>query len=163
MPFCTSCGSAVEPQARFCRHCGAQQAAQKPPFTPPPSTHPPSEPFLNDISDRTAIILCYIPVFGIIPSVICLAAHRYRHNYRVRFNAFQGLYLFVVWLVVSSAIPSLLWSAFPGGGLEHALLHLVQLALIFCWIYMLARSAQERPVSLPILGDLAARSAQEQI
>jgi uncharacterized membrane protein len=118
--------------------------------------------FLNGISDRTACILCYIPVFGIIPSIICLAAQRFRNNYRVRFNAFQGLYLFVAWLVVSSAIPSLLLSALPGGGVEHTLLHLVQLALIFCWIYMLTKSAKEEQVSLPILGDLAARSAQEQ-
>ena len=159
MPFCTQCGNAVEPQALFCRNCGAPQ---KPNATGRVQT-PPQTDFLHGISDRTACILCYIPVFGIIPSIICLAAHRFRTNYRVRFNAFQGLYLFVAWLIVTSAIPSLLWNALPGQGVEHALLDLVRLALIFCWIFMMAKSAQEQQVSLPVVGDLAARSAQEQL
>jgi len=34
--FCTNCGKAVEPDTRFCPHCGTQQAAETPPPQPPP-------------------------------------------------------------------------------------------------------------------------------
>ena len=105
-------------------------------------------------------MLCYIPVFGIIPAVVFLAAQKFRHNYRVRFNAFQGLYMFVAWLILSSAFPSF----FTGGfGPERAVLGILRVGLIICWIYMLVKASQQQDVRLPIVGDLAARSTHEQL
>jgi uncharacterized membrane protein len=115
------------------------------------------------MSDRTAAVLCYIPVFGVIPAVIILASQRYRHNPRVRFDGFQALYLFVAWLIVSSAAPTILFSGVPGAGFQHAVLSLCKLALTLCWIYLLVKAAQEQQVRLPIIGDLAARSTTEQL
>jgi len=165
MPYCTNCGSQVDPQAAFCRNCGAPQArgagAGAGPFpnaVPGPTPHN----FLDGISDRTACILCYIPVFGIIPAIVFLAAQRFRHNYRVRFNAFQGLYLFVAWLILSSAFPSLLAAVWDNGP-ERTLLDLLKLGLVICWIYMLVKASQQQDVRLPIVGDLAARSTHEQL
>ena len=66
----------------------------------------------GSISDRTASILCYIPVFGVIPAIIFLAVQKYRTNPRVRFDAFQSLYLFVAFLVVSVVLPAFLWLSF---------------------------------------------------
>jgi uncharacterized membrane protein len=114
------------------------------------------------LSDRTASILCYIPVFGVIPAIVFLASHKYRANGRVRFDAFQALYLFVAWLIISSAVPTL-FLGFPGWGLEHILVALVKIGLFGCWIYLLIKAAHEEQVRLPILGDLAARSATEQL
>jgi uncharacterized membrane protein len=115
------------------------------------------------MSDRTACILCYIPVLGVIPALIFLASHRYRRNMRVRFNAFQSLYLFVAWLIVSSAVPVLLSINFPGWGAELALIALLKIALFVCWIYLLVKAAHEEQVKIPVIGDLAARSTTEQL
>lgn len=153
MPFCTNCGTSVDPHASYCHHCGAPQ--------PRSSAH--FHDLLEGLSDRTASILCYIPLFGVIPAIIFLVAEKYRRNARVRFNAFQALYLFIAWLIVSSAIPTLFWTGFPGWGLERALLDLVKLAIIICWIYLLVKAAHEQQVRLPVIGDLAARSTNEQL
>lgn len=118
-------------------------------------------PFEN-ITPRTASILCYIPVFGIIPAIIILASRRFRSNATVRFNAFQSVYLFVAWLIVSSAIPVLLFSM-PGFGIEHSILELVKLGFLVCWIVLLVKASQNQQLHLPVIGDLAARSTTEQV
>lgn len=154
MPFCTNCGTSVDPAAFFCQNCGTAQPHRAPAqFTD----------ILEGLSDRSACILCYIPVFGVIPAVIFLASRRYRRNPRVRFNAFQALYLFVAWLILSSLTPALAVTDFPGSGAEHAILGLLKLALFVCWIYLLVKAANRQDVRLPVLGDLAARSTTEQL
>lgn len=152
MPFCTNCGSSVDSGASYCSRCGRAQ--------PRPSAQ--FSDFLDGISDRTASILCYIPVFGVIPAIVFLASQRFRGNVKVRFNAFQSLYLFVTWLIVSSALPVLM-IGMPGWGAEHALLPAFKLLLFICWVYLLVKASQMEEVRLPILGDLAARSTMEQL
>ncbi len=152
MPFCTNCGTRVDDNASFCTHCGAAQPRTSSQFTD----------FLDTISNRTASVLCYIPVFGVIPAIVFLASHKFRHNMWVRFDAFQALYLFVAWLILSSAVPTLI-SGLPGWGVEHILFGLIKLAVLLCWIYLLVKAASNQQVRLPILGDLAARSAYEQL
>ena len=152
MPFCTQCGTNVDSGAAFCYHCGAPQPRPAAQFSD----------FLDGISNRTASILCYVPVFGVIPAIVFLAAHRFRTNVRVRFDAFQSLYLFVAWLIISSAIPTLLFTG-HGWGIEGAFLALFKGAIFVCWIYLLIKAAQEQQVRLPIIGDLAARSTTEQL
>ncbi len=117
---------------------------------------------VDNISPRTASILCYIPIFGVIPAIIILASHRFRSNTVVRFNAFQSVYLFVAWLIVSTAIPIFRFS-FMGDGIEHAMLEMLKLVFFICWIVLLVKAAQEQQFHLPIIGDLAARSTTEQL
>ena len=155
MPFCTNCGSQVGDRDAYCQTCGSPQGTAG-------RTAPNADPF-SGISNRTVAVLCYIPVFGVIPAVIVLASQRYRHNPRVRFDGFQALYLFVAWLIVSSAAPTILFTGVPGAGLQHAVLALCKLGLMICWIYLLVKAAQEQQVRLPIIGDLAARSTTEQL
>ena len=153
MPFCTQCGSHVDPAASFCSQCGKQQpGAGNAQFTE----------FLDGISDRTASILCYIPVVGVIPAIVFLASQRFRRNIKVRFNGFQSLYLFVAWLLISSALPTFLF-ALPGWGPEHAFVGLLKALVFFCWIYLLIKAAHLEEVRLPVIGDLAARSTMEQM
>ena len=152
MPFCTNCGTKIDTGVSFCVNCGAAQ----------PRSSSQYSDLLDGISDRTACILCYIPVFGVIPAIVFLASQKFRTNARVRFNAFQAVYLFVAWLVVSSAIPVLLF-AVPEWGVEHVFIAALKLVLFICWIYLLVKAAQEQQVRLPILGDLAARSTTEQL
>ncbi len=117
---------------------------------------------MDGISDRAASVLCYIPVFGVIPAIVFLASQRFRANVNVRFNAFQSLYLFVTWLIVSSAVPVLILGI-PGWGVEHGLVAALKLVLFLCWIYLLVKAAHMEQVRIPILGDLAARSTMEQL
>jgi uncharacterized membrane protein len=153
LPFCTNCGTGVDPYASFCHNCGAAQPRPTAQFTD----------FLEGMSDRTASILFYIPGFGVIPAIVFLASQKYRTNQRVRFNAFQALYLFVAWLIVSSAVPALFITGFPGWGVEHIIVGFVKLALFICWIYLLIKAANQEQVKLPVIGDLAARSTTEQL
>ncbi|MDQ2842189.1 MAG: zinc-ribbon domain-containing protein [Acidobacteriota bacterium] len=153
MPFCTNCGTNVDPGASYCFHCGKQQQ---------PGATPRQQDFLHGITDRTASILCYIPVFGVIPAIVFLTAQRFRNNVKVRFNAFQSLYLFVAWLVVSSAFPTL-FIGVPGWGVEHAFVGALKLVIFVCWIYLLIKAANYEQVRIPIIGDLAARSTTEQL
>ena len=152
MPFCTNCGTAVDPGASYCFHCGkAQQRGASPPAD-----------FLQGITDRTASILCYIPVFGVIPAIVFLVADRFRNNIKVRFNAFQSLYLFVTWLILSSAFPILI-VGLPGWGIENAFVLAFKFVVFGCWIYLLIKAANYEQVRIPIVGDLAARSTMEQL
>lgn len=155
MPFCTSCGSEVPPNASFCGHCGVAQPRTGAYRVPVNAAGP-----FDNISQRTASILCYIPIFGVIPAIIILASHRFRGNAIVRFNAFQSVYLFVAWLIVSTAIP--IFQAM-GGGLEHLMLSLLKAVFFVCWIVLLVKASQEQQLHLPIIGDLAERSTSEQL
>jgi len=157
VPFCTNCGSKIDPSASYCAHCGAPQ----PRGAVPPGQAQYSD-FLDGISDRTASILCYIPVFGVIPAIVFLASQKFRSNARVRFNAFQSVYLFVAWLIISSAMPVLVLGI-PGWGMEHIFVEAMKIVLFFSWVYLLVKATQQEQVKLPILGDLAARSTTEQL
>ena len=169
VPFCTNCGASVGMQDAYCSHCGTPQpgrGAHSGAWSGSSKTYAgaaQTTDFLDGITDRTAAILCYIPVFGVIPAIIFLASKKFRNNMRVRFDGFQSLYLFVAWLIVSSAVPILLFGGVSGFGVEHALVTLVKFAVFICWIYLLVKAAHEEQVRLPIIGDLAARSTTEQI
>ena len=163
MPFCTSCGTEVPVRASFCGHCGLAQPISTASGAPAAGPRPVSSSALfANVSPRTASILCYIPVFGVIPAIIVLASQRYRRNILVRFNAFQSVYLFVAWLIVSTAMP--IFSVGMGRNhIEGLLFVLMKLAFLVCWIFLLTKATQEEQVHLPIVGDLAARSANEQL
>ena len=172
MPFCTNCGASVGGQASYCSHCGTPQPGRGAQFGSSNPWTGRSKPyagpiqttdFLDGITGRTAAILCYIPVFGVIPAIVFLASKKFRSNMRVRFDGFQSLYLFVAWLIVSSAAPMLLFGGVPGFGIERSLVTLLKFAIFICWIYLLVKAAHEEQVRLPVIGDLAARSTTEQL
>lgn len=108
-------------------------------------------------------MLCYIPVFGVLPAIIFLAVQKYRTNPKVRFDAFQSLYLFVAFLIVSSVLPAFLWLTFHTLAFRGVLVPLLKFVLFLIWVYLLVKAAQEQRVHLPVIGDLAARSAAEQL
>jgi uncharacterized membrane protein len=116
--------------------------------------------YVQGISPRTASLLCYIPILGWIVSIVVLASARFRADGRVRFHAFQGLYLFVAWLLVD-------WVLGPMFGLAGAPFHQVfsglMKAVIFgAWIFMIIKTSHDETYKLPILGDLAEKSVSEQ-
>ncbi|MEO7142007.1 MAG: hypothetical protein ABI165_00730 [Bryobacteraceae bacterium] len=157
MPFCVKCGSPVQHYDQFCEKCGSRQT--------PASAAPASAPeFLSGISGRSASLLCYIPFVGWLAAIVVLASARFRHDPRVRFNAFQGLYLFVAWLLVDLVVAPLFAFSFliPGFGLHHLVPSLLRTIIFGAWIFMIVKVSQDENVRLPILGELADRSVAEQ-
>ena len=161
MAFCVQCGSKVGDADQFCAKCGAPQkvAAGARSAGPKPMPDP-----LAGTSSRTASLLCYIPWVGWIAAIVVLASHRFRTNAQVRFHAFQGLYIFVAWLMVEWVVsPFLFASGFLMGFPFHRLgASLLQLAVFAAWIFMLIKVSHDENYKLPIIGDLAERSVSEQ-
>jgi uncharacterized membrane protein len=150
MPFCSHCGHEVDPRDAFCAKCGARQPVQ--------ATPPHVNDLLAGISPRTASILCYIPTLGWIAAVIVLATHRFRNDRTVRFHAFQGLYLFAAWLFVQWALKPVF------NDLSDSFVHIDRIlegVIIGLWIFMMIKAAHQEAYSLPVIGELAQKSAAE--
>ena len=156
MAYCVQCGNKVGDADRFCGKCGAAQAAAQ---TPPPPQGPAPDPFQR-MSDRSTATLCYIPWIGWIFAIVVLASARYRSDLRTRFHAFQGLYLFVAWLLLDWVVAPM----FHFGGpfpLSH-MAGLLKLGIFAAWIFMIIKVRNGEDYRLPLIGDLADRSAREQ-
>jgi uncharacterized membrane protein len=160
MAFCVKCGNQVGDADQFCRKCGAPQ--KDPSKAGAQKTHT-ADPFSN-ISARNASLLCYIPWVGWVAAIVVLASHRFRQDAHVRFHAFQGLYVFVAWLMVDIVIkPFLFVSSWTLGMPFHRTASdLLNLAILVAWIVMLVKVSQDQTFKLPIIGDLAERSVSEQ-
>ena len=156
MAFCTQCGTAVVDADRYCGKCGAPQPAGKAPAAPVT----PSD-FLSGVNARTASLLCYIPLVGWIAAIVVLAATRFRRDYDVRFNAFQGLYLFVAWLIVDWVVSPIFM--LPGMPMHDVFGSIFKLGIMILWIFMLVKISQGENYRLPIIGELAERSVSEQV
>ena len=166
----------MEPANTFCGRCGARQLVAAEPEPPPRSTPPPrpepppqaaapppvsrpplgADPLAN-INPRTAAILCYVPAIGWIAAIVVLASERFRQDRLVRFHAFQGLYLFVGWLMADWVLRPVLFMTIP-----HLHIHqIIQAGLLGMSIFMMVKAAHDVPYSLPLFGELAHRSVVE--
>lgn len=168
MPFCTQCGGPVKPEDTYCARCGSRQREASAPAEdttgrasgtggaapPPPAQNNP----LDQLTPENAAILCYIPWLGWIVSIIVLATERFRQEYTVRFHAFQGLYLFVLWLFVSWVFTPIAEYAQS----TRAIGSMMKLGVLGVWIFMIVKTSQKQMVKLPLLGELADRSVAEQ-
>jgi|SRR5579871_3669348 len=149
MPFCSQCGNEVGGADVFCQRCGARQPGAAAP-------RPRAQDPLSQMSARTASILCYVPGIGWIASIVVLASEKFRANRDVRFHAFQGLYLFVAWLLDGWVIRPM-FAMVP-----HMPIHsLVELLLLGMSIFMIVKAAHNQTYSLPLFGELAQRSVAE--
>jgi uncharacterized membrane protein len=105
------------------------------------------------VDGRTASILCYVPGLGWIMAIVVLASERFRHNRAVRFHGFQALYLFVAWLMEDQVLRP----AFSHVSGMH--LHgILQALLLGASIFMMVKASHQEQFSLPLFGDLAAKS-----
>ncbi|HLG99745.1 MAG TPA: hypothetical protein VKX49_25780 [Bryobacteraceae bacterium] len=152
MPYCCHCGQKVGTGDQYCANCGAAQ----------PNSSPVAD-YIHGISPRTASLLCYIPIVGWIVAIVVLASARFRDDTRVRFNAFQGLYLFVAWLIVDWVLGPIF--SFPhmwGLSFYRVFPALLKAGIFAAWIVMIVKTAQDELYKLPILGELAEKSVSEQ-
>ncbi|MCW5981285.1 MAG: hypothetical protein KIT09_24590 [Bryobacteraceae bacterium] len=150
MPYCNQCGTKVAATDAYCAACGGRQ-----PGVPKPSADP-----LPWLTSRNAALLCYIPLVGWIAAIVVLASHRFKEERNVRFHAFQGLYLFVAWLIVDWFVSP--FFQFGPHGTRAAVTGLLKAGLFVAWIVMIVKTSQNEHFRLPILGELADRSVSEQ-
>ena len=71
----------------------------------------------------------------------------------MRFHAFQGLYLFVAWLLNEWVLRSIIRAPFH---------HVVQAVLLGMSIFMMVKAAHNEAYRLPLFGELADKSMAEQ-
>ncbi len=159
MPYCCQCGNAVGNADQFCGKCGTRQPGPGPAGAPRTQAD-----FLANVSNRHAALLCYIPMVGWIAAIVVLASERFRRETQVRFHAFQGLYLFVAWLMVEWVVsPALFVTDYGVGYPFHRLAtHALQLLIFAAWIIMMIKVSHDENYKLPIIGELAERSVSEQ-
>lgn len=167
MPYCVQCGNQVQDSDVFCGNCGSRQrdgrggsggggattggGAGANPFGA-------GTDFAASITPRTASLLCYIPVVGWIGAIFVLAATRFRDDRNTRFHAWQGLYLFVAWLLIEWVLEPF-FSHVPG---PVPFVNVFKAVVMVGWIVMLVKTSQEQMFHLPIIGELAERSVAEQ-
>jgi uncharacterized membrane protein len=162
MPFCTNCGNPVTPVDQFCGSCGLRQTGPAQTAGQAGGANAASDP-LRNVSPRTAAIFCYIPVVGWIMSVVILASPSFAKDRILRFHAFQGIYLFVAWLLIQWVVePMFGWMDYPGGRVLRFATHVLEMAVYAAWIWMLVKTSQQQFYSLPLIGELAERSVAEQ-
>jgi uncharacterized membrane protein len=151
MAYCVQCGKQVGERDQFCSGCGRAQGEAK-------RTDPAN--FWANLTDNNVALLCYLPWVGWIAGVAVLASTQFRGNRRLHFHAFQGLYLFVAWLLVEHFATPVFH--FGGGFPGRSLTWLLSLAVFWAWIFMMIKVHQNEDYHLPLLGELADRSVSEQ-
>lgn len=159
MAFCSSCGTQVEGQ--FCPKCGAPMAAGPGATFTQPVSPVSMQPGL---SINGASALCYL--FGFVTGIIFLVLAPYNQDRRIRFHAFQSIFLNVAVIVVHIGVTilSLMFHAvsFSLGLLMSSLHLLVSLGFFLVWLFMMWKSYQGEKVVLPIIGSMAERQASGQ-
>ncbi len=155
MAYCVQCGNQVGDADKFCPGCGRAQNSA-------PTGGPPNNPanLWANVTDNNAALLCYIPWVGWIAAVAVLASAQYKGNKRLHFHAFQGLYIFVAYLLVDWFVSPIF--RFGPGFSGQIIPRLLSLAVFGAWILMIIKVHQNEDYRLPILGELADRSVSEQ-
>ncbi len=101
-------------------------------------------------------MLCYVPWLGWLVAVYVLATGRFSSERTVRFHAYQGLYLFVVWMLGHWV--AALWSRLIFGDNGFPIGTVIELGLLVVWVFMLIKTSSGERYSLPLVGELAERS-----
>ena len=143
MAFCPNCGVAVE--GRYCAKCGTAVDSAAPSAGPVPLAS------TSGLPENTAAALCYL--LGFITGIIFLALEPYSKNKLIRFHAFQSIFLnvgvIIIWWALRIVLP---WSA-------YIVISLLDLGFFVLWIFLLIQTYQGKKISLPVIGDLAAKQA----
>lgn len=153
MAFCANCGSQAE--GAFCPKCGtAINVAGGAGAAAPSGAAPVSAATPAGLTDNVASALCY--VMGLITGILFLVLAPYNQNRKIRFHAFQSIFLhvaaIVLWVVV------LILSAVTGGMLL-IISPLLWLGFFVLWIVMIIKAYQDQKLVLPIIGPLAEKQA----
>ena len=110
------------------------------------------------IPDNAAGGLAY---FSIIPAVVFLLSEPYKRSSFVRFNAWQSILLFFVWLVVY-VCASIVQSLFPAAiFLTMSPVQMAGLVVFIAWAIAARNAFYGKRAKLPLLGELAEMQAAD--
>ncbi|MDX2269672.1 MAG: zinc-ribbon domain-containing protein [Bryobacter sp.] len=152
MAFCSKCGNEVRPNDRFCKKCGTPQS-----FTAGAETSA-SDP-LRGMEPHMVAALCYLPFLGWIAAIYVLSAKRFVADRERRFHAFQGLFLFVAWLVYDWVLEGIVYEILPQ---PWYFSRVIKLGFTVGWVWLLWQTSQRQTVRIPFLSELADKSVEEQ-
>jgi uncharacterized membrane protein len=134
MAVCPNCGATLN--GGECGRC-ASRASDQPPAPV--------------IADNVASALCYL-LLGVTGALL-LFIEPYRHNRRVRFHAFQAIFvnlaIIVVWVGIS----------FTGRNLALLLSPLFMLGCLVLWLVLMWTAWQDERLVLPLIGPIAEKQA----
>jgi uncharacterized membrane protein len=156
MAFCANCGSQVD--GRFCPKCGAAVGVtgSGAGSAAAPAAAPASAGAAG-LTDNAASALCYVFLLG----VLFLLLAPYNQNRKIRFHAFQSIFLvaaaFVVWMGLSFVM-----IAAGGMGIFFVVLPvlwLIRLGFFVLWLFVIIKTYQDQKVVLPIIGPMAEKQA----
>ncbi len=106
------------------------------------------------LTDNVACALCY--ALGLITGILFLVLAPYNQNRKIRFHAFQSIFLHAAFIVVWIA---LLFLAAISGGLLIFVSPLIWLGFFVLWLVMIIKAYQDQKLVLPIIGPLAEKQA----
>ena len=155
MAFCPNCGT--EAPGAYCPNCGTQMGASAGSSSGYSSNAGYSSASgatagrSAGLSDNAASALCYL--LGFITGIIFLVLAPYNQNRKVRFHAWQSIFLNIVFIALTIILPAV------GHLAGMALLSIVDLAGFVLWIYMLFSVFNGKQVRLPLIADWADKQA----
>ena len=135
---------------RFCAICGSAASA-------PPPAPPPPAPAGPDLPENLACALTY--ALGPLTGVLFLVLEPYNRNPRVKFHAFQSLFvsaaLFVLWFALLIVTGMLAFLPIIGFVVGSLLLGIFALGWLVLWLALMIKAYQGERWKLPVIGDLA--------
>ena len=160
MTYCTKCGAAVNEGTTFCGSCGTQMTGAQTGAGSPVA--PAAGIQVTGMTSNVAAALTYL--LGFITGIIFLVIEPYNKEPFVRFNAFQSIFLSVVYIVFSMVWGVLFGMLFLGSlgflfSLIALVLRLVELGFFLLWLFLMYKAYKNERFSLPIIGPLAAKQA----
>ena len=158
MPFCATCGSAVE--GRFCAKCGAAVGSAAPPAGEAPAGPPGAGvAAAPGLTDNMAAALCYS--LGLVTGILFLVLAPYNQKKNIRFHAFQSIFLHVAAIVVAICLNIVfgIIGRILGFWLVVTLSPLLWVAFTIVWILMMVWAYQGKTVVVPVIGPLAQQQA----
>ena len=107
------------------------------------------------LSENAAAGLTYITI---IPAIVFLAIPLYSQSQKIRFHAWQAIFLHIGWIITMMGLGVL--GMVPGINLLDLILFpLAMLAFFSLMIVMLVKGFNGKSVKLPIIGELAQKQA----
>ena len=95
--------------------------------------------------------MCYVLL--LVTGILFLLLEPYKRNRRVRFHAFQSIFvnvaIIVLWVAISLFARSLALLLSP----------LFLLVCLFLWVFLIWKALQNQTVILPLVGPMAAKQA----
>src|SRR5271163_11437 len=159
MAFCANCGAAMD--GRFCQKCGAPAGVPGAGPTPGPvgvNPLPPPAPYgvapSVGMTDNMAGALCYL--FGFITGILFLVLAPYNQDRRIRFHAFQSIFLNIawiaIWIVVTIILIPFCYIPFLGLFISLVLQAVIGLGGFIAWLYMMFKTYNGEKIVLPVIG-----------